>query len=395
MKKQTRLNEVFSDWFTGAGIFATLQNFNIPWKTENIADDLDLEYHGNISGDKIISPLVQKISNGETLTATQKTRIASAIYAINSKNWTKQWETLLLVYNPIENYRMTEIMSNDETITAYGKSSTRTDNLTYRQTGSTTETSDITDTRTDNLSHSKTGTESGDNDITDTRTDNLEHEKTGTETTDIDGEDTRTDNLSQGKTGSDTLTPNRTETTTPNLTNNNTGKVYGFNSSNPINADAQTQSTTGTSTTTHTGTEQTTYNTTETNTGTQTNAKDETQEISYNISETDTGTQSNRRIEDTQTTYNISESDTGTQTNRHTGEIETEYDLTNVNTGTQTVLDGGRDVNTRNYQLTRSGNIGVTTSQQMTQSERNLWIWNFFRNVVFPDIDKMLTIQVY
>ena len=386
MKKQTRLNEVFSDWFTGAGIFATLQNFNIPWKTEEIANDLDLEYHGNISGDKIISPLVQKISNGETLTNTQKTRIASAIYAINSKNWAKQWETLLLVYNPIENYSMTETMRNDETITAYGKSSTRTDNLTHRQTGSITESPDITDTRTDNLSHSKTGTESGDNDITDTRTDNLEHEKTGTETTEIDGEDTRTDNLSQGKTGSDTLTPNRTETTTPNLTNNNTGK---------INADAQTQTTTGTSTTTHTGTEQTTYNTTETNTGTQTNVKDETQEISYNISETDTGTQTNRRLEDTQTTYNISESDTGTQTNRHTGETETEYDLTNVNTGTQTLLDGGRDVNTRNYQLTRSGNIGVTTSQQMAQSERDLWIWNFFRNVVFPDIDKMLTIQVY
>ena len=289
MTKTVRLNEVFSDWFTGAGIFATLQNFNIPWKTEDIADQLDLEYHGNISGDKIISPLVSKISNGETLTSTQKTRIASAIYAINAKNWSKQWATLSLIYNPIENYRMIETMSNDETVTAYGKTSTRTDNLQHAKTGYDRLDSDITNTRTDNLGHTKTGT--------------------------------------------DTLTPNTTETTTPNLTNSSTNTVYGFNSSTAVNANGNSQTETGTNTVTRTGTEQTSYNTSETNTGTQTNIQ----------------------ITDNETNYNISESDTGTQS----------------------TTDGGRDTSTRNYELERSGNIGVTTSQQMLESERNLWIWNF------------------
>lgn len=45
--------------------------------------------------------------------------------------------------------------------------------------------------------------------------------------------------------------------------------------------------------------------------------------------------------------------------------------------------------------LTRSGNIGVTTSQQMIESERQLWQWNFFQNVVFKDICKILALSVY
>lgn len=44
--------------------------------------------------------------------------------------------------------------------------------------------------------------------------------------------------------------------------------------------------------------------------------------------------------------------------------------------------------------LTRSGNIGVTTSQQMIQSERDLWKWNFFESV-FTDLDYVLTLHIY
>lgn len=42
----------------------------------------------------------------------------------------------------------------------------------------------------------------------------------------------------------------------------------------------------------------------------------------------------------------------------------------------------------------RSGNIGVTTTQQMMEAERNLWIWNFF-DQVYKDIDSVLSIPVY
>lgn len=65
------------------------------------------------------------------------------------------------------------------------------------------------------------------------------------------------------------------------------------------------------------------------------------------------------------------------------------------NTGTQTHVDSGSNTDTRNYTLTRKGNIGVTTSQQMIESERKLWLWDFIDSVVYPDIDRVLTIQTY
>lgn len=42
----------------------------------------------------------------------------------------------------------------------------------------------------------------------------------------------------------------------------------------------------------------------------------------------------------------------------------------------------------------RSGNIGVTTTQQMMESERNLWLWNFF-DQVYKDIDTVLALPIY
>lgn len=63
--------------------------------------------------------------------------------------------------------------------------------------------------------------------------------------------------------------------------------------------------------------------------------------------------------------------------------------------GTQSGTDAYTDTETHSYRLTRSGNIGVMTSQQMAESEIKLWQWTFFNDVVFPDIDRVLTLSVY
>lgn len=42
----------------------------------------------------------------------------------------------------------------------------------------------------------------------------------------------------------------------------------------------------------------------------------------------------------------------------------------------------------------RSGNIGVTTTQQMMEAERNVWLWNFF-DQVYKDIDTVLSLPIY
>lgn len=44
--------------------------------------------------------------------------------------------------------------------------------------------------------------------------------------------------------------------------------------------------------------------------------------------------------------------------------------------------------------INRSGNIGVTTTQQMLTAERDLWMWNFF-DQVYKDIDSVLALPIY
>lgn len=144
---------------------------------------------------------------------------------------------------------------------------------------------------------------------------------------------TRTDNLTDTETDNtlETRTPDITNTKTPATTKSTSKSVYGFNSANA--------------------------------------------EPSEVVSETDGGTES------------IAE--TGTETNAKTGTVAIAH------TGTQTDVNSGQDVHTSEHTLTRFGNIGVTTSQQMAQSEIDLWKWNFFQNVIFPNIDGVLTIALY
>ncbi len=64
---------------------------------------------------------------------------------------------------------------------------------------------------------------------------------------------------------------------------------------------------------------------------------------------------------------------------------------------TQTVGDGNINTVTREqtpYKLTRSGNIGVTTNQQMITQEIELRE-NLFKEIVYRDVDSMLTSKIY
>lgn len=69
---------------------------------------------------------------------------------------------------------------------------------------------------------------------------------------------------------------------------------------------------------------------------------------------------------------------------------------THTNNLTDTTNMTGTDEGSNTYERTliRSGNIGVTTSQQMAQSQIDLWKWNFYRSV-FKDIDSVLTLKIY
>lgn len=71
-----------------------------------------------------------------------------------------------------------------------------------------------------------------------------------------------------------------------------------------------------------------------------------------------------------------------------TRNVDGSINSTHKNTDTE-----NKDI-TSDRTLKRSGNIGVTTSQQMIESERQLWLWNFFESV-FSDIDKILVLKIY
>lgn len=58
--------------------------------------------------------------------------------------------------------------------------------------------------------------------------------------------------------------------------------------------------------------------------------------------------------------------------------------------------DGGNVTvnNTEDVTTQRSGNIGVTTSQQLLQSEISLWKWNFYKSV-FDDVDTYMALSLF
>lgn len=126
----------------------------------------------------------------------------------------------------------------------------------------------------------------------------------------------------------------------------------------------------------------------------------ETKYIDHGHVETNSGTDTTNR--------------TGTDTITHTGDTENEISAFNSSTYQDSAKDtqNTTDLDTRNMSdalvhghiltnsgrdtetLTRSGNIGVTTSQQMAQSSLDLWKWNFFYDI-FRDVDSIFTITTY
>ena len=76
------------------------------------------------------------------------------------------------------------------------------------------------------------------------------------------------------------------------------------------------------------------------------------------------------------------------QDGTNTANITNTRDLTDTETGT----DVTAGENTR--KLTRTGNIGTNTFQNLLKQERDLWMYNFFEQV-FKDVDSVLTIPIY
>lgn len=230
---ETKLNDVYTNWLT-AGIFSDLQNFDVPWKDLNISFSLDLAYHGNHSGNKIISPLLERLmannSDPTVLTEEQRAQIANVIFTVCGTNWTKLYNTLNLEYNPIENVDayLTETTDNTGNRNTTDQiKSTGTD--TRVASGSDSVASTGTDT-TENTGTVGTSGTSG----TDRTTENgiagfnssdysqADNQKVNENIT-VSNTETRNTKDTETKDLTDTTTYGRTDTETKDLTDDHTG----------------------------------------------------------------------------------------------------------------------------------------------------------------------------
>lgn len=130
----------------------------------------------------------------------------------------------------------------------------------------------------------------------------------------------------------------------------------------------------------------------------------------YKMTEDETGTHTDTRTPDLTRKHTGTDKDEGSTTlntqnnlwgfNSESSIPSDMQDGTNTanNTNTRDLTDTetGTDVtageNTR--KLTRTGNIGTNTFQNLLQQERNLWMYDFFEQV-FKDVDSILTIPIY
>lgn len=84
---------------SGISIFAALQEKDVPWKSLNIAGELDTIFR-NIKAKNLICN-----SLCEDITAEG---LVGIIFSINIENWKKLWQNYIAEYNPIDNYNRHE-----------------------------------------------------------------------------------------------------------------------------------------------------------------------------------------------------------------------------------------------------------------------------------------------
>lgn len=330
---------------------------------ETIASTLDMTYILNHSGDKPLSPVAYRLIYGEyaeTLGNQARGLLADSAYTQFADKWTRLFDALNLEYNPIQNYDMTEKTIKDETTTTFGKKIDDDLSITFGK--------------------------KVDDDDTITFGKKIDDDNTNTYGKTVDDDDTITfgkridddDSLIHGKAVTKTGSQNENEVDTPRVETTTAESVNAYNNAGTATPKSKTV-------VSHTGTDEKDITTTYTNvkdqeSGTDTDNRDivesgtEKHEKDYQ----EGGTDSQAR--------DISES--GTE--KH----EKDYEESGTEGQDRDIQESGTEKNERDYEFTRSGNIGVTTSQQMLESEWELRKHNLYK-MMMEDLDTIYCIPCY
>lgn len=328
------------------GFFRTCGILYPSWSWAN--QQVDFDYLYNHAGRRAASMAVTSISdNDSVLTQAELEQLASVFYTLHHNTLDKLYQVYQYDYDPISNYDMTE-------------NETYTDESTLRRTTSGTNSHTINETDTLTAGISETVTE----------------EITKDFTSETEQNETRTDNLSTVENDTRVITTSDDSSTNRVVTDisynsNIANSRYGFNSVTAVPADNSLETKTS---------EQSDNTITD---------RDMSETHSGSITTLDTGTVGTVTTDEKTDNETVStERVTARDGDDITRRVGTNADTTS---GSENET-GGKEFE---RELTRRGNIGVTTSQQMIESEIKLWQWNFIKNVVYPLADELLTIPMY
>ena len=165
MMKRVKINEIYT---TDVVLDATNLIFNQlvlkedlnDFINSNNVDTLNQDYYLSHSGDKYISPFVERLFNAGKTASEISSYVATICYNRFGEKWKKIYDALLTEYNPLENYSMEEtrtpnLTDSDTENVGTSISSNRTTNANSKYKGFNAD-APVTITTTDGSENSST-----------------------------------------------------------------------------------------------------------------------------------------------------------------------------------------------------------------------------------------------
>ena len=165
MMKRVKINEIYT---TDVVLDATNLIFNQlvlkedlnDFINSNNVDTLNQDYYLSHSGDKYISPFVERLFNAGKTASEISSYVATICYNRFGEKWKKIYDALMTEYNPLENYSMEEtrtpnLTDSDTENVGTSISSNRTTNANSKYKGFNAD-APVTITTTDGSEDSST-----------------------------------------------------------------------------------------------------------------------------------------------------------------------------------------------------------------------------------------------
>ena len=163
--KKIKINEIFTtdDVLTATNLIfnqLVLKEDLNDFINSNNVDTLNQDYYLSHSGDKYISPFVERLFNAGKTASEISSYVATICYNRFGEKWKKIYDALLTEYNPLENYSMEEtrtpnLTDSDTENVGTSISSNRTTNANSKYKGFNAD-APVTITTTDGSENSST-----------------------------------------------------------------------------------------------------------------------------------------------------------------------------------------------------------------------------------------------